>query len=303
MTDNRAIDRPCEDTSRGDDWPHVCVLCAARNRQTRLKHGHCCAVCADRLTDDVRQVLHLATQASAEPQAGRGGMSTAYGSRPPVNISGLDPELTLVGPAPAPTVLDVLESWTRMVREERQMAPYGPWSIAAARSVHGRVTGTGATLTACVGFLAAQTEWIVSEPDFPLEDYRTEITACVRALRRWDPTAEDPGTMIQCPTITDDGDECGYRLHYHDLNEPVMCRRCGVTRDASTLAAVAMSDGREVWLDPEAAANWLGISEPTLRRMARRGDVERSHGRYLIRHADGGIDGLTDDRHHVIRRA
>jgi hypothetical protein len=56
-----------------------------------------------------------------------------------------------------------------------------------------------------------------------------------------------------------------------------------------TLAAVAAADGRDVWLDPEAAAKWLGVSESTLQRMARRGDVERSHGRYLIRHVSAAV--------------
>lgn len=273
-----------------DQWPNVCVLCAMHDRQTRLRHGHCCAMCADRLTADVRRIGELAVMASVEPKAGRGGMSTSFGSKPPINVSGVDPELTLIGHPPSPTVLDVLESWVRLVREERQMAPYGPWSAAVAAS--STTSGTQATLVGCVGFLAAQTEWIVGTPDFPLDDYRSEITACVRALKRWDPTAEDPGTMVKCPTLTEDG-ECGYRLHYHQMDEPVTCRRCGVTRDAMTLAAVAMSDGRDVWLDPEAAANWLGMSERTLRRMARRGDIERSHGRYLIRHADGSLDSAT----------
>jgi len=282
-----------------DQWERVCVLCAQRGRQTRLKHGHCCAMCADRLTADVRLVGELATMASVEPRKGSGGMSTAYGSKPPINVAGVDPELTLTGHPPSPTVLDVLESWVRMVREERDMSPYGPWSGHAAATV--ATTGTKATLVACVGFLANQTEWVVGTPDFPLEDYRSEITACVRALRRWDPMAADLGQMVKCPTLTDDG-ECGYRLHYQDMSEPVTCRRCRVTRDATTLAAVALSDGREVWLDPEAAANWLGISEPTLRRMARRGQLSRSHGRYLIRHEQGSLDGTAFDRHNVIDR-
>jgi Helix-turn-helix domain len=272
-----------------EDWPNECVLCAARDRHTRLKFGHCCAVCADRLTADVRQILQLAAMASAELTPSTGLTSGVFGSRPPLNVAGLDPENTLVGPAPAPTVLDVLESWTRLVREERQMAPYGPWSAAEGAKVQAVGGEASATLTALVTFLAAQTEWIVGTPDFPLEDYRSEITDCVRALRRWDTANQRVGTMVPCPTITDDG-ECGCRLHYEDLADSVQCRRCRVTRDAATLAAVAMSDGREVWLDPEAAAAWLGISEPTLRRMARRGDIVRSHGRYLIRNSAGALD-------------
>ena len=285
-----------------DEWPNVCVLCAQRGRQVRLKFGHCCAVCADRLLADVRLVLELACMASVEPVTSGVGGTGVYGSRPPINVAGIDPENTLTGPAPSPTVLEVLEQWVRMVREERQMAPYGPWSAAEASKVQGEASATSATLTACVRFLAAQTEWIVGTPDFPLEDYRSELTACVQALRRWDPEARSRGMMVPCPTLTDDS-TCGLRLRYEDLTELVRCRRCGVSRDASTLAAIAMSDGREVWLDPEAAANWLGISEPTLRRMARRGDIVRSHGRYLIRHREGALDGSHHDRHTVISPA
>lgn len=282
-----------------EDWPNACVLCAMHDRTTRLKFGHCCAPCADRLLADIRRIGELAALASAEPVKGSGVMSVAFGSKPPLNVAGLDPELTLIGHPPSPTVLDVLESWVRMVREERDMAPYGPWSGHAAVALAATATGTKATLVACVGFLAAQSEWIVGTPDFPLEDYRAEVTACVRALKRWDPTAADLGTMIPCPTLTEKG-ECGYRLHYREMSEPVTCRRCGVTRDASTLAAVAMSDGREVWLDPEAAAKWLGISERDLRRLATKGDITRSHGRYLLRHVSGGLDGSPICRDHVV---
>lgn len=282
-----------------DNWPNACVLCAMHDRTTRLRHGHCCAACADRLAADVRRIGELAMLASVQPKAGSGAMSTVLGPKPPLNLSGIDPELALIGFPPSPTVLDVLESWTRMVREERELAPYGPWSANAATAVARAATGTRATLIACVSFLAAQTEWIVGTPDFPLEDYRREMTSCVRALKRWDPLTADPGTMVKCPTMTDDG-ECGYRLSYHDMAEPVTCRRCGVTRDAATLAAVAMSDGREVWVDPEAAAKWLGISERDLRRMAARGDIVRSHGRYLVRHAAGSIDGSRTCRDHVV---
>lgn len=99
--------------------------------------------------------------------------------------------------------------------------------------------------------------------------------------------------MVRCPTPTDAVDsqglaiECGFRLYYADVHEDVTCKRCGTTRSAMTLAAVAMSDGAEVWLDPEAAASWLGVTEGTLRQWARQGKVQRSHGRYLVRERMG----------------
>jgi len=80
--------------------------------------------------------------------------------------------------------------------------------------------------------------------------------------------------------------QCGYRLYYTDVHDDVTCRRCGAKRSAMTLAAVAMADGREVWLDPEAAVKVLGVSESTLLRMAKAGSIERSHGRYRVSHVD-----------------
>lgn len=264
-----------------DTWPNVCVLCATRDRQTRLKYGHVCSACTDRLVADVRAIADLAVMAAASltPRAGTGSAHSVPSSRPPINVHACDPELTLVGPPPAATVLDVVEGWERLIRDARGYAAYGPAS--AARVALASSGGTQVTLLGCVRFLAAQVPWAVAEPTFPVDDFADEIRACVRALRRFDPEASDRGTMVRCPTLTDDGD-CGYRLRYDDVHEDVTCRRCGTTRSAMTLAAVAMADGAEVWLDPEAAASWLGVTEGTLRQWARAGRVRRAHGRYLI---------------------
>lgn len=268
-----------------ETWTHRCVLCAARGKTTRLESGHCCVSCAAWLQTSVADIARLAADAAAWVAPGSstgGGGHSVPSSRPPLSVDAVDPELTLIGPPPSPSVLEVLESWERMVRDMRGMAPYGPASAARARG--GLYEGTSATLVASVAFLGRQVAWMTTQ-EFPLEDFADEMRACVRVLRRWDLDAEDVGTMVKCPTLHEDEGECGYRLYYRDWDEHVTCRRCGVSRDASTLVAVAMSDGRDVWLDPEAAAQWLGVSEVTLRRMARRGDIERDHGRYLIRHA------------------
>ena len=283
------------------DWEHRCVLCAARGRTRRLESGHCCVDCASWLTTQVADIARLAADAAAWVAPGSstgGGGHSVPSSRPPLNVEALQPELTHIGPPPAPTVLEVLESWERMVRDMRGMAPYGEASAARSRAItarEGTLDGlnarsasndTGVTLIGSVAFLGRQVPWMTTT-DFPLEDFADEIRACVRVLRRFDLNAEDMGTMVKCPTLHEDEGECGYRLYYRDFDEHVTCRRCGVSRDASTLVAVAMSDGRDVWLDPEAAAKWLGVSEGHLRRMARRGDLQRDHGRYLVRDAMG----------------
>lgn len=267
------------------EWSNQCVLCAARGRTTRLETGHCCIPCASWLQVQVADIARLAADAAAWVAPGSstgGGSRPVPGSRPPLDVSAICPELTLTGPSPSPTVLDVLESWTKMTREARGMSPFGPWSALEASKAPSGQNDTGVTLISCTSFLGRQVAWMIDAEDFPLEDFADEMRSCVRVLRRYDHDAEDRGQMVKCPTLHEDEGECGARLYYRDWDEHVTCRRCGVSRDASTLVAVAMSDGRDVWLDPEAAAKWLGVGESTLRLWAKRGKIERDHGRYRV---------------------
>jgi hypothetical protein len=285
------------------EWQRVCTLCARRGRTTRLETGHVCVPCAGWLATQVADIARLAADAAAwlAPGSANGGSGRPVpGSRPPLRVDALDPELTPIGPPPSPSVLEVVEEWERMIREARGMAPYGPASQARAQEhakyaregtvgatyLTGGSNHTRVTLVGVVAFLGRSLPWATTTPDFPLEDFADEIGACVRVLRRFDVTAEARGQMVPCPTMNDDGSDCGYRLVYRDMDESVTCRRCGAVRDVATLVAVAMSDGRQIWLDPEAAARHLGVSETTLRRLARKGTIERNHGRYGVRHTE-----------------
>lgn len=266
----------------------TCVLCAARGRTTEST-GHCCDRCRQRLDQDLGDILRLAADAAAyQPAAATGSARPVPSSRPPMSLDGLDPELTLVQLVPgdrssAVTILEALESWERVIREDRDLLAFGPATAYRLTQVvaAGGTVGTLAYLTGTVNFLRAHIGWMTTEPAFGLEDFAGHVHASVRALRRYDPTNDATGTVIACPTISERG-ECGYRLRYLDLTDQVTCPRCKAMRDASTLATIAMSDGRQVWLDPEAAAKHLGIDERTLRRRALRGELQRSHGRYLI---------------------
>lgn len=114
----------------------TCILCARRGKVTRCE-SHVCVPCAAWLQTQVAEIARLAADAAAyiEPGSTSGGGSRSVpSSRPPLTVDALDPELTPV-PVPGqpphvwPTVLEVLEAWERMVREMRQMAPYGPASL------------------------------------------------------------------------------------------------------------------------------------------------------------------------------
>jgi hypothetical protein len=293
-------------------WQRQCVLCARRGRTTRLETGHVCVPCAGWLATQVADIARLAADAAAwlAPGSANGGSGRPVpGSRPPLRVDALDPELTPIGPPPSPTVLEVVECWERMIRQDRGMAPYGPASQARAREhakyaregtvgasyLTGGSNDTRVTLIGCTAFLGRSVPWMTTTPDFPVDDFADEIGACVRVLRRFDVTAEARGTQVRCMTVMDDGTTCDRSLRYRDLDEQVTCRRCGQTRDASTLAMLALEDGRDVWLDPEAAARHFAVDERALVKWARAGRVRVNHGRYLLSSIEQAIEGSRAD--------
>jgi len=261
----------------------ACLLCAARGRERPLESGLVCPPCAVRLADALDDLPALAEQASTEPAQGRGSGRTVPSSRPPIDVDGVDPALALVPLAPPPAepvpVLVVVEGWVRLVREERQMAPYGPWSAAAARSTQTRYSDTLGTLRAATGFLRAQHEWVVAQ-DW-VDAYAGEVWACRRALARWGEHEPRP-VVVACPTITVAGD-CGHRLRLD--SDVVRCAGCGRDWDADQLVRVACSDDYDppdVWVDAEAAATAAGVHERTVRKWAARGLVAAQGGRYRL---------------------
>lgn len=262
----------------------ACVVCASRGRSTPVESGLVCAPCVVWVADHLDAIVRLAEAATCEPRAGRGSGRTVPASRPPIDVDGVDPALALVALAPPPAepvaLLVVLEGWVRLVREERRMPPYGPWSAAAARTGRFGYADTHGTLVAATGFLRAHHEWVVAQ-DW-VDAYAAEVAACRRALARWDDEREPRPTVVACPTITVDGD-CGQRLRLDA--DVVRCRRCGRDWDAETLVRVACSDDYDppdVWVDAEAAATAAGVHERTVRKWAARGIVAAKAGRYRL---------------------
>lgn len=260
------------------DWENACVICAKHGRKTQLEAGHVCTRCTTRTDDDLRLILRLAADAAAwiSPSANQASSGKpVFGSKPPIRDLGcLDPENTPVpqfaGQQHPPTVLEVLEAAEREVREARGYVPYGIASTVR--------TATGvATLTGCVEFLRAELEWITTSEAFGVEDFAGEVADCVRALKRWDTTAEG-GTQyrVSCPTSTDDGD-CGQAL-FITAGEDTYCRRCGRTWQHHHLIAVAGAD--EAYVDAAAIADHFQVQENTVRQWGKRGKVSKRGNLY-----------------------
>jgi hypothetical protein len=264
----------------GVEWAPVCVLC------TRSLHdGHVCGPCGHRIARDLDAILELTAEASAhmnrtaKPGSGR----SVPGSRPPLVVEALDPELASVRLIPEDPSSDVpmlvlLEDWERIIREDRGLAPYGVASearLAATGPLHGAswARHTPVTLTGVVRFLQAHQDWVLTEPSFDIAEYARQVRLCRRAVARWDADAHEPGWRVPCPTVTDDGD-CGQVLKVARGAESVYCRACGREWEITRLLAVAGRDA-DVWVDIEAAAHLAGVHERTIRKWVARGKVAK----------------------------
>lgn len=307
-------------------WERVCVLCAIRvhrqlvrelkreptaeelgRRQTRLTAGHCCASCATRIAADLASIVRNADlEAVEETSTSAGGLSASFESKPPMSLEGLAPYLALVrmnpGEEPAfrRSVAALLGEWERMLRDVRGLVAYGLATEHHVGTDEGLLSAQ-ATRQA-VTLLRSHLDWIVNEPQWPLEDFANEIGMCARRMHAFSGHADrEPGDrVVPCPTLmaTDDASDittCGKRLVVRtwaaldatesvsgradwSIGEYVTCPRCGATRSPEQLLRAAGKDS--AYVDPEAIARWYGLSERTLRRWAARGEIRREHGRY-----------------------
>lgn len=260
-------------------WQPACVLCNAT-----LEHGHCCQPCQTGITRTLADIERLAHEAAVTtmPASGRGSGRPTPASRPPLTVDALDPALATVqliegDQSSATPILVLLEDWERVIRDDRNMAPYGPVSAQrleqAGPAADNWWVASNVTLSQVLNFLRAQVEWACTAPDFDLEEFVRQIRLCRRALARWDNTSNRGGWRIPCPTVTDDG-ECGRVLHVARGEEEVHCKTCDVTRTTKNLLRVAGTEA-DVWVDIEAAAVLAGVNERTIRNWVKREYVAR----------------------------
>jgi hypothetical protein len=255
--------------------PDQCVLCAERGIERAAATGTACDQCRawlDRAIRSIETYASLAAQSLVRSAKGHAS-SRAFGSRPPLVVDALDPELTPIAlnagdESSEVTILAMCEMWERSIREDRRLAPYGPASEAR------HAISTAAALRGCVGFLGAQVEWMTSAPGFDVAGFADHVRRASSVLRRWDPDAATVGTRLACPAIQDDGAECGTTIRLEPGGDAVTCHGCGHAWTAMWLLQVAGA-GIDAWADLEACSRYSGLSERSIRRWAATGRVRR----------------------------
>jgi hypothetical protein len=264
----------------------ACAPCTARGHDTPLDAGHCCPACADRLDADLRDIPLLAMQARDHlTPTRRGTHRPGYGSRPVINLDATDPELALIelnpgDPSSAVTLLACLEMWEIVVRDARQLAPYGPASARRTRTRRARITPTLAAFLDAARFLRRQHPWLIADPGFSedLPDLADHARRVAATLRRWNTDRDPPGWGLHCPTTRDDGAPCGQWIRWDPDTSAAHCHRCGRDWDTAWLLRVA----DDVWLDADAIEHLTGTPRRTLQHWARAGKVAKRGQLYRL---------------------
>lgn len=296
--------------------PH-CVLCARP-----LQSGHCCTPCRNRLDRQLRALPQLATDAAAyiapTGHTGTGSRGAAFTSRPPINLDAAEPHLALV-PFDVPIdqripLVDLLEGWEQLIREQLGYADLATAKALRARAHHDHATTDPATdaeahrtqpdqafanhdharitpprppatLTGVTEFLRSQLDHITTSPDFGLQLFADDLNACHTALRRWDGTRDRAKTwLIDCPADID-GTTCAWplRLTGDDVDHHVYCRGCGTDWTIERLLLVAAdTPDAHIWLDADAVTKRYRVTRRVLEQWVRAGKITREHGLYDV---------------------
>lgn len=214
-----------------------CVICTTERASVI---GHLCIGHHQRLADMLREVEEQATLLDARPsmqqQMGSGGSRLAS-ERAPVRLEVLVHTDRRRGTGKSETdddahaagstlpILDVLGSWARLVREEREL------------SAPERVTVSGER-----DLLTRQLDWIAAQPW--VDEAYSDVRTLLGQLRIANGTGPDK-PHCRCPVILE-GEFCRGNVWVHDELQPVWRRypdRCAQTWEQAPGAAVCDTCG------------------------------------------------------------
>lgn len=228
-----------------------------------------CPKCVLRAARNLTDIIEFREKAELVP--GKSGVTRSTEQPLGVRIGALD----AIG---AFEYVTVLESWERDWRGFFDLVPYGVASAARNRG-----SAAHHALPGIVGFLR---QWnqraAVEHPAY--REFFHEVTGLRQHAKDAANLRSPVAWRVTCPTDTADG-ECGRVLMVsgEDFGGEVTCRVCGTVWPVERLLhVVASSRLSELWLDPEAAAQYCGVSARSLRKWSQRGLIRRERGRYEV---------------------
>lgn len=232
-----------------------CPIC---NRDS--SDGFACMRCDFRIHSQLDDLLELWDAAHYELTPGKGG----HGSHSSERTIGLN--VSALSFIAGDDILHFLHDWERIIRADRQLTP------PALLPKHGLVD----EISNSIAFHKAHLDWSTTQPW--IADYARELAVLhgtgMAAARRF----VERVRRIPCPADNAEGLPCGNLLvvREDDLLAIFECRRCGSEWNSFRLISVALSDpASQFWLDTEAIAAWLGVTERRVRQIAKEHNIAK----------------------------
>lgn len=240
--------------------PEVQFSCALCN--FTIEADGICRKCFRRIYTQLEDLLELWMLAHGELNPSRGAGSGGGGHREPslgINVSALN---FIAGS----DILGILHEWEKEIRCERGLTPPALLSKGSVAQ----------EITKAVDFAKTHLEWSSTQPW--IADFAREVRALhaqgMAAARQY----VIHSRKIACPADDRDGLPCGQflALREDDLMELFTCKRCGSEWSTFRLIAVALAHPyAEFWLDAEAIAKWLSISERRVHQIVKTNRIQK----------------------------
>ena len=240
----------------------ICSICNNTSIQSGL-----CSRCHNRIHSQLDDLLEFWVGAHSELLPGKSGS----GGRSSERTIGLN--VAALSFIAGHDILGFLHEWEKLIREERKLTP--PALVAKPNNL-------GEEIQEAVRFSQRNLTHSGNQPW--IDDFAKELKEIhsqgMAAARQF----VERTRKIPCPAETGEG-ACSnlLKINQDDPLEIFECRKCGSEWTTLRLVAVAMSDKQAIWLDAEALAHWMGISERHVRRLAqkhklpKRGELYEAH--------------------------
>lgn len=232
-----------------------CPICGHSSQSAALCHR--CHTSIVTMVQDLLEFWQMAHEELAPGKSGNGGSS----NEPSLGINVA--ALSLIA---GDDILRLLHKYENLTRWGRKLTPP---ALLKQKTLQKEIADA-------VRFAVTHIEWMASQPW--IIEFETELKALHRSAKAAARQYSEPVRRIACPADTSEGLPCGNHLNLRadDLLEIFTCKRCKTEWTSMRLIAVALaSPVGEFWIDVEAVAAWLHISERRVQQLVKEHDIPR----------------------------
>lgn len=232
-----------------------CPLCGHQSPNERLCHK--CHTSMVTMIEDMSELWSMAHE-ELTPCKGRGGGSSNEPSLG-INVAAL----SLIA---GDDILRLFHKYETLVRAGRSLTPP---ALLKKKTLDAEIKDA-------IRFAVTHLEWSATQSW--LGEFAAELKALHRSAKAAARQFPEPVRRIACPGDTSEGLPCGNHLNLRvdDLLEIFSCKKCKTEWSSMRLIAVALASPHgEFWVDIEAVATWLHISQRRVQQLIKEFNIPR----------------------------